>query len=79
MKVSGMHHLYNETLTMSQIGAHSLAEAIDYIRDYCGGVVWSEIQTTENVLGKYTKYIDTYFNINVYYDPTADTFYFEEF
>jgi hypothetical protein len=79
MKVTTQHKLYNESLTLSQINCHSLAEAIDYIQNYCGGVVWSEIETTEQPLPKYSKYVDTFYNINVYYDSVTESFLFEEF
>jgi len=79
MKVTTLHNLYNESLTLSQIDCHSLAEAIDYLRNYCGGLVWSEIETTERALPKYAKYVDTFYNINVYFDCVTESFLFEEF
>lgn len=79
MKVTVLHDFYDHIVTMDQIGAHSLSEAIDYIRNLCGGLVWAEIETTEQTLPKYAKYIDTFYNINVYFDVVTESFLFEEF
>ena len=79
MKVTTLHDLYNESITLSQIDCHSLNEAIGYIRNYCGGIVWSGIETTEQALPKYCKYVDTFYNINVYFDAVTESFLFEDF
>lgn len=79
MKVTSLHNLYNTGLTMSQIGAGSLAECLDYLQNYCGGIVWSEIETTEQALPKYAKYCDTFYGINVYFDAVTESFLFEDF
>ena len=73
------YHFYDEVLNLSKLGYDSLDEAIDYIQNYCRGIVWSEIETTEQPLPKYAKYIDTFYNINVYYDFVTESFLFEEF
>lgn len=79
MKVKVMHEFYDLNVTMVQTGAHSMAEAMLYIRDFCGGFVWRECETYESVLPKYAKYLDTFYNINVYYDFVTESFLFEEF
>ena len=79
MRVSVKHEFYNHTVTMSQIGSYSLQECIDYIKDFCGGFVWNEVETTSQEKPKYAKYVDTYYNINVYFDSVTESFLFEEF
>lgn len=79
MKVTVLHDFYNADLTLSQINAFSLAEAIEKVKEYCGGFVWSECETTVQELPKYAKYVDTFYNINVYFDCVTDSFLFEEF
>jgi hypothetical protein len=79
MKVTVLHDLYNVSLTLSQLNCVGLNEAIPMVATYCGGVVWEEIETTEQPLPTYAKYIDTFYNINVYYDFVTESFLFEEF
>ena len=79
MKVTTLHNFYDGEVTLTKINCHSLAEAIDYIRNYCGGIVWSEIETTEQALPTYAKYVDTFYNINVYFDAVTESFLFEDF
>lgn len=79
MKVTVKHDLYDVTLTMQQINSYCLADCINYLQSYCGGMVWSEIETTEQELPKYAKYVDTFYNINVYFDAVTETFFFSEF
>lgn len=79
MKITYSHLFYDHTVTMDQIGAGSLVEAIDYIRNLCGGFVWSECETTLQPKPIYAKYVDTFYNINVYFDAVTETFLFEEF
>ena len=79
MKVSSNHELYDHSVTLSQTQANCLNDAIGYISELCGGLVWGEIETTEQPLPKYAKYVDTFYNINVYYDFVTETFFFEEF
>lgn len=73
MQVKYSHLFYDHTVTLDQIGA------ITYIRDLCGGMVWSEIETTLQPLPIYAKYVDTFYNINVYFDAVTESFLFEEF
>ena len=47
IKVKVLHDLYDQTLTMHQIGSYSLSECIDYLQQFSGGIVWQEIETTE--------------------------------
>jgi hypothetical protein len=47
IKVKVLRDLYDQTLTMQQIGSYSLSECIDYLQQFCGGIVWQEIETTE--------------------------------
>ena len=79
MQVKYSHLFYDHVVTLDQIGAHSLIEAVNYIRDLCGGMVWSEIETTLQPLPIYAKYVDTFYNINVYFDAVTESFLFEEF
>lgn len=79
MKITHKRDLYNEVVTMSQIGSWCLAECLEYIKQYCGSIVWSEIETTAQVLPKYAKFVDTFYNINVYFDAVTESFLFEEF
>jgi len=79
MKVTVKHELYNHTITMSHIGDHSLSGCMQYLQNFCGGFVWSEVETTSQELPKYAKYVDTYYGINVYFDSVIETFLFEEF
>lgn len=79
MLIKSTRNFYNVDLTMAQTGAHSVAEAMLYISDFCGGFVWIECETYEGVLPKYAKFIDTFYNINVYYDFVTESFLFEEF
>jgi hypothetical protein len=79
IKVKVLRDLYDQTLTMQQIGSSSLSECIDCVREYCGGIVWQEIETTEQKLPKFAKYVDTFYGINVYFDSVTETFLFEEF
>lgn len=79
MKVLHKHEFYNETITMAQIGEYCLASCMEYLQQYCGGIVWSEIETTEQEKPKYAKYVDTYHGINVYFDAVTETFMFEDF
>ena len=79
MKVTGIHDLYDHTLTMQQINSYCLADCIQYLQSFCGGFVWSEVETTPQSLPKYAKYIDTFYNINVYFDNVTETFFFSEF
>lgn len=79
MQVTVIHDLYDHTLTMQQINSYSLAECINYLQSFCGGFVWAEVSTTPQPLPKYAKYIDTFYNINVYFDSVTETFFFSEF
>lgn len=79
LKVTALHQLYDHTVTLDQIGAHSLSEAIAYIQSLCGGMVWGELETTEQSLPKYAKYVDTFYGINIYFDAVTESFLFEEF
>jgi hypothetical protein len=79
MKVTIKREIYNHTVTMSQIGDYSLSGCMQYLQSFCGGFVWSEVETTEQELPKYAKYVDTYYGINVYFDSVTETFLFEDF
>lgn len=79
VKVTVLHDLYDHSVTLDQIGANCLNDAIKYISELCGGLVWSELQTTEQKLPKYAKYVDTFYGINVYFDYVTEAFLFEEF
>lgn len=43
--------------------------------DYARGMVWSEVETTENSI-KYARYIDVVNGVEVYYDYGADYYFF---
>ena len=79
MKVSSVHNFYNVDLSLYQIDHGSLVEAFEYVRNFCGGFVWCECETTQQAMPANAKYIDTYYNINVYYDFYTENFLFEEF
>lgn len=79
MKVTIKREIYDHTATMSQIGDYSLSGCMQYLQSFCGGFVWSEVETTEQELPKYAKYVDTYYGINVYFDCVTETFLFEDF
>lgn len=79
MKVTVLHNLYDHTLTMQQIDSYRLVDCIKYLQLFCGGFVWSEVETTPQPLPKYAKYIDTFYNINVYFDAVTETFFFSDF
>jgi hypothetical protein len=64
---------------MQQINNSCLADYIKYLQSFCGGFVWSEVETTERALPQYAKYVDTFYNINVYFDAVTETFFFSEF
>lgn len=79
LKVKALHEFYDHTVTLDQIGANCLNDAIDYVKNLCGGMVWGELETTEQSLPKYAKYVDTFYGINVYFDAVTESFLFEEF
>ena len=75
-----MKEFYNFTLNGYDIPhQYSLADKADYLRDLCGGMVWDEIETTFQELPKYARYVDTFWNINVYYDRVSDVYLFVEY
>lgn len=78
MEIFSIRPLYDEVLYGYKIDG-GFAEKLEYVKQYCGGMVWSEIEQTEQKLPINARYIDTYYNINVYYDFTCDCFLFEEF
>lgn len=43
--------------------------------DYAAGMVWSEIETTEQEIA-YGRYVDTVEGVEVYYDYGADYYFF---
>ena len=45
--------------------------------DYAQGMVWQEIETTEQEI-KYANHIDTINGVGVYYDFGADYFFFTD-
>ncbi len=51
--------------------AESDEDAIDYAR----GMVWSEVETTEQSIG-YARYIDSVDGVSIYYDYGADYYFF---
>ena len=79
MRVILKHDFYDHTITMQELNSYCLAECIEKIREFCGGFVWNELETTSQEKPKYAKYVDTYYNINVYFDSVTETFLFEEF
>lgn len=79
LKVTALHDFYDHSVTLDQIGANCLNDAIKHISELCGGLVWSELETTLAQLPKYAKYVDTFYGINVYFDCVTEQFLFEEF
>jgi len=51
------------------------AETEEDALDYARGMVWNEVETTENNI-KYARYIDTVDGVDVYYDYGADYYFF---
>ena len=45
--------------------------------DYARGMVWCEIEATEQEI-KYSSYVDTIGGVGVWYDYSADYFFFTE-
>jgi len=56
---------------MSNEQEHCIEEAMDYAR----GMVWSEVETTEQTI-KYTEHVGEHEGVDVYYDYGADYFFF---
>jgi hypothetical protein len=79
MKITIMREFYDVSLNLYDIEHGSFIEALDYVRNFCGGFVWSESETTTQEKPINARYIDTFYNINVYYDFMTDAFLFEDF
>jgi hypothetical protein len=55
-------------------GYHGEAYAIEYLR----GMVWNEVQTTEQRMPTNSRVIDSHEGVTLYYDYGADYYFYED-
>lgn len=71
--------LFNFTINQFDLPAFNDSDERDEVLvEYCNGVVWNEIESSEQPKPKYSSHILATNGVSVWYDYYADYYFFED-